>query len=134
MDPLDLGLLYIFVIVASLAPWDDPRTGDPGGLGTLVVVAERMSTTDFIAAAVVLAGAFGLLAESRWGWFMGMVVGVLGVSLGTWVILDVSIHGGDVTLIGAGIFAVFLLVIPGLLLLLSLLTIRTRTWLRNLPR
>ena len=65
---------------------------------------------------------------------MGMVVGVLGVSLGTWVILDVSIHGGDVTLIGAGIFAVFLLVIPGLLLLLSLLTIRTRTWLRNLPR
>lgn len=124
------GLLNLFVISTSLAPLNDPRTDS---LSTVAALSERMTTTDFIFTAVVLAVAIGLLTESRWGWFLGMIVGILGISVGTWVILDVSIYGGDITFIGAEIFALFFLVIPGLLLLLSLLTIRTRTWLRNIP-
>ena len=124
------GLLSLSPIFLSLAPTTSPT--DP--LSTAAGLAERITAADIISTAVVVVAGIGLLAESRWGWFLGMIVGILSVSVGTWVIVDVFVNGGDITFIGAEIFALLFFVIPGVLLLLSLLTIRTRTWLRQLPR
>ena len=128
------GLLNLFAVSMSVAPWNEPKLTETDPLSAVLGLVERLSATDLISTGVLLAAAFGLLTESRWGWFLGMLVGILGVAVGVWVILDVFVNGGDITFIGAEIFALIFFVIPGLLLLLSLLTIRTRAWLRNLPR
>ena len=108
------GLLNLFAIAMSLALWNEMRA------------------TDFIPVVVIMAGAIGLLSGSRWGWGLGMLVGILEVSAGAWIILDVSIYGGDITVPAAPILAVFFYIIPGLLLIWSLLTPRTRLWLNEL--
>ena len=79
----------------------------------------------------VFSGAMGLLSESRWGWFLGLLVGILSVSLGAWVVIDVSLHGGDIGALGEPFVSLFILVLPGSLLIFSLLTPRTRKWLRG---
>jgi len=84
---------------------------------------------DFAPTVVVLIGAIGLLSESRWGWFLGLLIGILNVILGTWVVLDVLLHGGDITALGEPFISLFVLVLPGSLLIFSLLTPRTRRWL-----
>jgi hypothetical protein len=94
----------------------------------------KFSVIDLAPTVVILAGAVGLLSDSRWGWSLGMLVGFSGVAVGTWILLDVSIHGGDITLLAAPIIAFFFLFLPGLLLIFSLVTHRTRRWLNQLPR
>jgi hypothetical protein len=88
---------------------------------------------DFIPTVAIAAGAIGLFSESRWGWSVGMLVGLLGVSVGTYLLLDLYLHGGDITLLGVEFVAIFL-AIAGLLLIFCLLTPRTRRWLDQLPR
>jgi hypothetical protein len=103
----------------------------------LALVTEEdmtFSLVDLIPTVVILAGAIGLFSDSRWGWGLGMLVGFSGVAVGTWILLDVSIHGGDITLLAAPIVALFFLILPGLLLMVSLATPRTRQWLDQLPR
>jgi hypothetical protein len=94
----------------------------------------KFSVVDLAPTVVILAGAVGLFSDSRWGWSLGMLVGFSGVAVGTLVLLDVSIHGGDITLLAAPIIAVFFLILPGMLLIFSLITPRTRRWLDQLPR
>jgi hypothetical protein len=86
---------------------------------------------DFVLTASILIGAVGLLSESRWGWFLGLLIGILNVSLGAWVVLDVWLYGVDITALGEPFISLFILVLPGSLLIFSLLTPRTRKWLRE---
>jgi hypothetical protein len=87
---------------------------------------------DFIPTIVFAAGAIGLLSESRWGWTFGLLTGLLGFSVGVYILLDLSIYGGDITVLGLEFVAMFLIV-AGLLLVFSLLTPRTRKWVAQLP-
>jgi uncharacterized membrane protein len=108
------GLLNLFVLIFS------PGLSEAG-----------LRPLDFVLTAAVLIGAIGLLSESRWGWFLGLLIGILNVILGSWVVVDVSTHGGDITALGEPFISLFVLVLPGSLLIFSLLTPRTRKWLRN---
>ena len=85
---------------------------------------------DFAPTAAFAAGAIGLLSESRRGWFVGMLVGILGVGTGAWVLVG-HVNGFDITQLGLSFAAVFVMLIPGVLLVWSLLTPRTRRWLRE---
>jgi len=69
---LVLGLFDLLSYAFSLAT-EDGRT---------------LSPIDFIPTVAFAAGAIGLLSGSRWGWSLGMLVGLLGVSVGAYVLFD----------------------------------------------
>jgi hypothetical protein len=100
-------------------------------ISSSVLSGSGLRPLDFVLTASVLIGAVGLLSESRWGRFLGLLVGILSASLGVWSVLDVLVHGDDITRLGEPFVSLFFLVLPGSLLIFSLLTPRTRTWLRE---
>jgi hypothetical protein len=99
-------------------------------LGSLGVRDSRLAASDWLILSLITAAGFGLIGQYRWGWLLGVVVGSLGITSGIWLLVDAWINGLAITLIGLPYFAVFMLVIPGALLLFSLLSPGARHWLR----
>ena len=64
----------------------------------------------------------------RWGWYAGSIVGVCMVALGVFFMKDLVVYGGDITNPGEPFVVFWGLLVPGVLVVMSLLTPRSRRW------
>jgi hypothetical protein len=105
-----------------------------GLLNLLVAVMDsnvQLRVAEWAILLAVPAAGLGLIGEYRWGWLLGVALGFISTAYGIWLLADAILYGLDITLIGLPYVAVFMLIIPGALLLLSLLSTGTRRWLRQ---
>lgn len=76
---------------------------------------------------VLLGG--GLVFNERWAWPIALMIAVAGTGLGLYTIAQPA----DITMMGAPALGLFLFVVPGLLILIALLTPRSIDWFRRAP-
>ena len=79
-----------------------------------------------IACILIVAGA-GLCLDARWAWPIALLVAVSAIGLGSYL----WVQPGDITTLGAPIVALVMLIIPGLLMVLTIVTPRSVRWFRR---
>lgn len=82
---------------------------------------------DVASIAILLGGGLGLFTQRRWAWPLAILIGILAVAVGVWALFQPA----DVALPGVQVVAFVVLVVPGALLLATLLSPRTLRWLRH---
>jgi hypothetical protein len=82
---------------------------------------------NIVGSTLCLFGGLGLLFRRRWGWSIGLLLAVVNLSLSVLALAAPN----DIAFPGGTPIAVILLMVPGILLLVGLLSPRTLRWLRR---
>jgi hypothetical protein len=105
-----LALVGIITVIESTGTQTDMTRSEVGwniGIGFLLIIV----------------GA-GLCLDARWAWPIALLVAASAIALGFYLLSQ----PGDITSLGAPIVALIVLIIPGLLIVLTILTPRSMRW------